>query len=717
MKIPKKIIPHLKDLEHALERECLRIDQKGRISQTPHPKELGDPLLNPYITLDFSEAQIEMITPVFDTPTKAFNFLRDLHSFTYKHLPKDELLWPFSMPAILPAKDKDIPIADFGISPIGQEKNTYRKNLAKSYGPRMQTISGTHYNFSLGPKFLKALDRDPSEIYFHIARNLLRHHWLNIHLFGAAPTYHKSFRKQSQTPFAVSYRTSEYGYMGRIQSQKYVNFNSISEYEASIQKLINQKIIQAPAEFYSVIRPKMRDGKVAYLELRALDLNPFCAIGINTKQICFLKNLLLYCLFTPSPPLSPAEYQSILKEQNKVSLQGRDRKLKLQEKAAPIIREIKKIGRYACDQCFHDCQAKSAACIAKEDFLKLGISLAHQHKKSLSNLPANSQLEEAARLSQINSEMFLPGYEDMEGSTQLVMKEALKRGVEVEVLDRGENFIRLKKGRKIEYIKQANKTRLDSYMAYLIMENKLVSKVVLREVGLRVPEEYSHLDYPKFQDKAVVVKPTSTNFGIGISIVPKKSPEIFTKAVQEAHAHSKTIVVEEFIEGKEYRFLVIGEKVYVIHRDPANVVGDGKHTIRQLVKIKNEIPENFKNSTGYIIRTGKEETKMLADQKLTWSTVLPRNKKIYLHHTSNLHNGGDPIDFTDQMPARFKKIALQAARAVPAEICGIDMIIPKDMRSYAIIEINFNPALQMHNFPFQGQNRQTEKAVLDLLGF
>ena len=198
-----------------------------------------------------------------------------------------------------------------------------------------------------------------------------------------------------------------------------------------------------------------------------------------------------------------------------------------------------------------------------------------------------------------NVEFITKGHEDLELSTQILIKEAVMRGIEVEVLDRKDNFIRLKKDGKTEYIKQATRTSADSYIAHLIMENKVVTKHILHEQGLCTPQgkTFDTIDlaltaYHEFSNIDLVVKPKSTNFGIGITILKKAEPETdYIQAVNEAFKFDKSIIIEEFIPGKEYRFLIIGEEVVgVLHRVPANVIGDGKNTIKELINIKNESP-------------------------------------------------------------------------------------------------------------------------------
>ena len=325
------------------------------------------------------------------------------------------------------------------------------------------------------------------------------------------------------------------------------------------------------------------------------------------------------------------------------------------------------------------------------------------------------------------------GLEDLELSTQLLIREARQRGVEVEILDRVDNFIRLERDRQVEFVKQATRTSKDSYISALIMENKQVTKKLLEAAGIRVPNgkvyhtpESAISDYAELKTASRVVKPNRTNFGIGISILPVDfSLSEFESAMRLAFSHDEIILVEEFVSGDEYRILVIGNEVVgILKRVPANVVGDGHLTIEQLVRLKNEDPMR---GTGYRrplekLKLGDEEQHYLAIQGLMTTSIPDNSETVYLRENSNISTGGDSVDYTDEISQHYKDIAVKSAEVVGAVICGVDMVIgdrnsPPKPSNYAIIELNFNPALHIHDFPYSGKNRQVEKKVLDLLGF
>ena len=179
-----------------IERESLRVDKNGKISQKNHPKNLGSPLTNSDITTDFAEALVELVTPTFESPEELFDHLNLLHRFLYSEL-VDEMLWNFSMPCAF-TNEKEIRIAEYGNSNSGMLKHVYRKGLRLRYGSIMQCVSGIHYNFSFTKNSWKTLDNNPSQSYVNekylgMIRNIKRNFWFILEQFGASPITHKSY--------------------------------------------------------------------------------------------------------------------------------------------------------------------------------------------------------------------------------------------------------------------------------------------------------------------------------------------------------------------------------------------------------------------------------------------------------------------------------------------------------------------------------------------
>jgi len=280
-------------------------------------------------------------------------------------------------------------------------------------------------------------------------------------------------------------------------------------------------------------------------------------------------------------------------------------------------------------------------------------------------------------------------------------------------------------------LRQSRKTSLDSYTTILAMENKTVTKKILQRSGVVVPDgaDYSSIDkalmdYPLFCDGAIVIKPNSTNFGLGITIFKNScSLDDYRRGLEIAFEYDSKVLVEKFVTGLEYRFFVIdNQTVAILHREPANIIGDGVSSIAQLVAIKNQ--DSLRGS-GYVtplekIKLGEAESMYLSQQGLSFDSIPLALQKIYLRENSNISTGGDSLDYTDIIPDSYKRLAVKAAASVNAVICGVDMMIrdinnPYTENNYAVIELNFNPAIHIHTYPYQGQDRKLAERILQVL--
>lgn len=184
-------------------------------------------------------------------------------------------------------------------------------------------------------------------------------------------------------------------------------------------------------------------------------------------------------------------------------------------------------------------------------------------------------------------------------------------------------------------------------------------------------------------------------------------------------------MIEEYIEGTEYRFFVIdGVTKAVLLRVPANVVGDGINSIKTLVSEKNKDSLRGDASTTPLkkIVLGDIEKLHLKEQGYTEDTILNKDQTAYLRANSNISTGGDSIDMTDAMHPSYKEIAGKVSDAMFAKVCGVDLIIPNYKKSaydgensYGIIEANFNPMMMMHIFPYSGKSRRLTVDILSML--
>ena len=758
----KDIIINNKSIgSYGIEREGLRVTNEGKLALTPHPKVFEKKICNPYITTDFSESQIEVITPTFNSVEECYNFTNVLYDIVAQEI-GDEYLWPISMPCILP-EDKDIPIAEFCECPMGINARRYREQLMKKYGGKRQLISGIHYNFSFQDDFLKELHKKVGEgtsfrefkdnVYLKLVRNYLRYRWLIIYLLCGSNVIHDSFEKEYieslnkinedtyHNESALSYRNSQYGYKNNIDL--YPNYDSVKAYVDSMNNFVKDKVLESHKELYSQVRLKAADidnfleslekDGIKYLEYRSLDINPFEKGGISLNDLKFLEVFNIFLLVKEESDYEKwqeeaLDNQKLIAEQglSNVNLKRDGKNISKEEWGLELLRYIKNIN----DELNLVSNEIILEMIDKiKDFKSTYAYKMLKKVKSEGFIDANLSLAKKYKEIAYKNRFKLEGYEDLELSTQILMKEAIKRGIKVDVLDRSENFISLKKCDKKEYVVQATKTSKDNYATILIMENKVVTKKVLEDNNIRVPkgEEYTSIEEAKvksdkFIGKPIVIKPKSTNFGIGISIFTEgASKDDMIKAFEIAFENDKTVLIEEFIKGKEYRFLVIGDKVAgILHRVPANVIGDGKSTIAELVEIKNQDSlrgKGYKTPLEKIILDKNAEL-FLKQRGLDFNYIPKCDEIVYLRENSNISTGGDSIDYTDDIPQKFKDIAVKAAKAVKAKICGVDMMIEdykEENSPYAIIELNFNPAIHIHSYPYKGKERKIAVEVLKLL--
>lgn len=749
-----------------LEKENVRVTEDGKLALTPHPKAFGDKDRNPYIKTDFSESQLEMVTPVCNTIEDVYSFISNLNKVVSLELIKNgEYLWPQSNPPILPNED-EIPIAKLA----NKEDELYRENLSKRYGKKKQVISGIHYNFSFKEEFMQLLYKElkskedfrsfKDSMYLRMTRNFQKYNWLLIYLTGASPVFHESYMDEIKEngdkldcnsyyiKGDTSLRNSYYGYKNK--KDFCVSYNSIEQYANDIRNLVNDKEIQSAKEYYNPIRLKSLGSSdmianlltkgIDYLEVRLLDLNPLNLQGISKETLYLVHLFMIYTLLKENHSITCKEQKEFFKNYEIVAVSGRNENTVIYENGVPVLlkdkgREILEEMNEIVDLLFSNNREFKE--VIENSLEKINNSKNTFSEELLEDVKEEGYIAFHMRKTKEYLEDFkkkefnLIGYEDLELSTQILILDAMKRGIEFNVMDRLENFISLSNGEKIEYVKQATKTSEDSYITALIMENKLVTKEILKENNIRVPKgknyddiEEAKRDFRLFKNERIVIKPKSTNFGLGISIFTGiYSKEDYDKAIDIAFREDSSILIEEFMTGKEYRFLVIGgEVVGILHREPANVIGDGERSIRELVYEKNKDPLRGKGYKTPLekIKLGEIEEMFLKNQGLNFDYVPKDEEKIYLRENSNISTGGDSIDFTDKIHDSYKKVALKSAEAVRAVITGVDMVIDdinEEARedNHGIIELNFNPAIHIHCFPYKGTNRKAGEKILDLL--
>ena len=724
-----------------LEKEGQRVLPNGQISKTDHPKVFGIRHEQPYIQTDFAESQVELITTPEKSEKDVLRVLNAVHEVFLKNIPEDEYIWPLSIPAILPKED-EIRVAQF-------EKKSdveYREYLVEKYGKYKQMVSGIHYNFQLDDNFMekistitkKDLVSTKNEVYLKLARQFIRYQWLLIYLYGASPLAEDKYFTNGVKPsdFVRSLRTSRFGYVNEEDIK--VSYGSLEKYIEDITGYVQNGMLIAEKEFYSSVRFRGADTIVKfpkqgikYIEFRLFDLNPFAPFGILEKDIRFVHLFIKTLVWLEEVDKSTSESLGY-EYSEKVALSHPFSKVMYEDEGIWLLNKMKELvaelGLYESDIDLINEKIDEL----QNPELTIGARLLREYKKENSILNVGLNLAKQYKEDALREYYSLSAYSNMELSTQAVIEDAIKSGLKVSIIDENDQFIRLESKEHVEYVKNGNMTSKDSYISPLIMENKVVTKKVLAEKGFRVPKGYevSSIEealqkFNYIKNKPIVIKPKSTNFGLGITIFKNGTSllENYTKAIEFALKEDKDILIEEFIEGTEYRFFVIeGKTEAVLLRVPANVTGDGKHTIRELVEIKNVNPlrGDAKKTPLKKIELGEIEQLQLSEQGLNFESILAENEVAYLRENSNISTGGDSIDMTDEVHESYKKLAVEIAEAMMAKVCGVDLIIPniKDECSkdnYGVIEANFNPMMMMHIYPHAGESRRLSLNVLRML--
>ena len=277
---------------------------------------------------------------------------------------------------------------------------------------------------------------------------------------------------------------------------------------------------------------------------------------------------------------------------------------------------------------------------------------------------------------------------------------------------------------------QATITSETKHIAVEISCDKEDTHNLLNDLGLPVPQQrivYSADEAVRAAQVIgvpVVIKPLDANHGRGVSINLTKDEEIraaFTEA--EEHSKSAAMLVESFVNGFDHRMLVVNDKlVAVAKRVPGHVVGDGKHSMAELVDIVNLDP---RRGIGHqkvltVLEIDNQAKRLIADAGHTVETVLPKGEVFYLRATANLSTGGTAIDLTDLVHPDNRDMAERAIMAVGLDVGGVDFLIDDITKSYkdiggAIVEVNAAPGFRMHVAPSEGQPRDVAGKVIDML--
>jgi cyanophycin synthetase len=310
-------------------------------------------------------------------------------------------------------------------------------------------------------------------------------------------------------------------------------------------------------------------------------------------------------------------------------------------------------------------------------------------------------------------------------STGSIVDAAVARGIPYRRLTRG-SLVQFGWGSRQRRI-QAAEVDSTSGVAEAIAQDKELTKQLLNAAGVPVPLGRPVRDVEDAWAAAteiglpVVVKPQDGNQGKGVTVNIVTREQL--NAAFDSAATYGEVMVEKFLPGFDYRLLVVGDRlVAAARRDPPQVIGDGTHTVRQLVDTVNLDPRRGEGHATSLTKIRLDDIAVgrLEAQGLTPDSVPARGQRVVLRNNANLSTGGTATDVTDTVHPEVAARAVDAAQMVGLHICGVDMVCenvlrPLEEQHGGVVEVNAAPGLRMHISPSFGRGRAVGEAVMDTL--
>ncbi len=311
-------------------------------------------------------------------------------------------------------------------------------------------------------------------------------------------------------------------------------------------------------------------------------------------------------------------------------------------------------------------------------------------------------------------------------STWSIVSEAASRNIP---------YIQLKNSNIIQLGYGVNQKRIwattTSYTCHAGVEvagNKNRTKAMLHEAGVPVPNGTTVYSEDELRDAIeelgfpIVTKPLDGNHGRGATIGIKSWDEA-VEGFKAAREHSRAVIVEQLVEGFDFRLLVVnGKLIAAAKRTPASVTGNGTSTVQELIDAVNEDPRRGVGHEKVLtsIKADHHTQDLLASRGLSLESVIPAGEELFLKSTANISTGGTATDVTDLVHPYNVLLAERVAGIVGLDICGIDLLtsdiaIPLNESRGAVIEVNAAPGFRMHISPTEGLARNVASPVIDML--
>ncbi len=321
------------------------------------------------------------------------------------------------------------------------------------------------------------------------------------------------------------------------------------------------------------------------------------------------------------------------------------------------------------------------------------------------------------RKNPINERLFAAspaeGIDDLNPYARIIADEALRRGIDVRVVDAESGLVRLSHGGRTVTARESL-SELTTAVAVARCDDKRLTRRLLADAGLRVPlgrlagnadEDAAFLD----RVHEAVVKPARGEQGQGIT-VGVRTPGELADAVELARRYCPDVLIEACVSGDDLRVIVIGHEVVAAAiRRPATVTGTGRHTVGELIRSASRRRQAV---TGGESSIPLDDTtiKAVTDAGYSLDDVLDEGVTLPVRRTANLHTGGTIHDVTEQLHPNLAEVSVEASRVLDIPVVGLDLIVPSvDVPDYVIIEANERPGLANH------EPQPTAQRFVDLL--
>ena len=315
----------------------------------------------------------------------------------------------------------------------------------------------------------------------------------------------------------------------------------------------------------------------------------------------------------------------------------------------------------------------------------------------------------------INEKLFIgrPQETRLNPYARIIVDEARRRGIAVEVVDEAGGYFTLSNGGRNITCRESL-SELTTAVAMSRCDDKAVTRRLLTSSGIRMPAQ---IEAGEGEEEAaflarhgrVVVKPARGEQGAGVS-VDLSTPEEVRAAVERARRVCDRVLIEELVEGEDLRLIVIGfELVAAAVRRPACVVGDGRSTVGELIDTLSR-RRAAATSGESRVPLDEETERCLTGAGYGLQSVPPQGEAVMVRRTANLHTGGTIHDVTAELHPALAEAAVAAARALDIPVVGLDFIVRAvDGPDYAAIEANERPGLANH------EPQPTAERFVDLL--